>query len=235
MTRSTSWLAATVGSALADALALAYPVDCAGCGHPDVSLCDACRGTLTPQAAHVAARRVLASGVTVWSGLRFEGVAARVIRALKEEGRTSLARPLARSLMLATEACVREAVSGSDEVALVAVPTSRSAFRRRGFRVVDTIARHAGLRPARLLIPARATADQRALGRAARRGNVAGSMRARDATGRRIVILDDVVTTGATIDEAARALSAAGAIVLGAATVAATPMIGRRRGSGHAG
>lgn len=224
-----SWLASTVRAALADAAALAFPVDCAGCGDPDIALCAECRTALVPTVG----RRELASGLTVWSGLRFDSVAARVIRTLKEEGRTSLALPLADALGGAVQACMQETGTyGPVPVTLVTVPTSRAAFRRRGFRVIDTIAHRGGLPTARLLLPARATADQRALGREARRGNVEGSQRARDAAARRVVILDDVVTTGATIEEAARALRLAGAVVMGAATVAATPLAGHRRQPG---
>ena len=81
-------LPAPVRRALADALTLLFPVDCAGCDEPDVALCDACRLALTP----VPTRRLLPSGLAVWSGLTFEGTAARVIRSLKEDGRTGLAR-----------------------------------------------------------------------------------------------------------------------------------------------
>ena len=75
-----------------------------------------------------------------------------------------------------------------------------------------------------LLVLARRGADQAHLGREARRANAAGSMRACDAAGRRVLLVDDVVTTGATLSEAARALAAAGATVLGAATLASTPL-----------
>jgi len=202
--------------ALADALCLAFPVECAGCGEDDVTLCAVCVSALTPRVI----RRTLDEGVPVHSGIAFDGVAARVIRALKEEGRLGLARPLAPLLRAAVDA------AGGDGVVLVPIPTSAAAFRRRGYRVLDTVARRAGLTLARLLVPARRTADQRVLGRAQRRRNVSGSLRAGDAAGLRVVLLDDVVTTGATLSEAARALDAAGAVVVGAATIAATPRRG---------
>jgi predicted amidophosphoribosyltransferase len=208
-----------VRSALAEALSLFFPVECAGCGELDVTLCGACRTALHPRPR----ARTLACGLEVYAGLAFEGVAARVVRALKEDGRTGLSRSLAPALRAAAAA----AHGGS--VIAVPVPTSRAAMRRRGYRVVDLIAQRAGLRIERLLVPSRASADQRELGRDARRRNVVGTMRARDAAGRRILVVDDVVTTGATLDEAIRVLRAAGAEVVGAAAVAAVPLHYRSR------
>ncbi len=202
-----------VRAALADALALVLPVRCAGCDVPDVALCEGCRSALAPH-VHRAGE-----ALPVWAGLSFEGVPARVIRALKQDGRTGLARVLAPALRTAVDA----ATAGAGPASVVPVPTSRAAYRRRGYRVVELIARRAGVPVVPLLRQARLTADQRGLARDARRCNVAGSMRAKDAAGRRILILDDVATTGATLAEAARALREAGAEVVGAAVVAATP------------
>jgi ComF family protein len=206
-------LLAQARAALADVLALVLPVVCAGCDEPDLALCDACRAALAPTAQWREA------SVTVWSGLRFEREASRVIRCLKEEGRTSLASALAPALA----AAVAGARAGVPDVRIVPVPTSRAAFRRRGFRVVDLIAARAGLPVLRALRVARPTADQRGLAADARRRNVAGSLVAHGVAGARVIVVDDVLTTGATIDEAVRALRAAGAVVVGAATVAATP------------
>ncbi|MFT4228957.1 MAG: phosphoribosyltransferase family protein [Microbacterium sp.] len=202
--------------ALADALSLAFPVDCAGCGEAGRVLCAACRVALEPAPLH----RVLDDGTPVWSGLAYDGVAAAALRALKEQGSTSLARDLVPALRMALQA----AAAGESGLFVVPVPTSRAAMRRRGYRVTELLVRRTGLVPLPLLVPARSTVDQRMLGRAGRGANVEGSLRSRPARGLRVVIADDVVTTGATVREAARALSAAGAHVVGAATVAATAL-----------
>lgn len=207
---------AIVRDALADALAIAFPVDCAGCGAPGRDLCAHCRGHLAPAPCE----RVLDSGLRVSAGLEYAGVAADAMRALKEQGRTSIARSFAPALREALTVAAR----GASGLVVVPVPATRAAMRRRGYRVVEVLARRAAVVPLRLLAPARRTADQRLLGREDRRANVAGSLRARDAAGLRVIILDDVVTTGATLEEAARALAVAGADVIGAAAVAATPL-----------
>lgn len=217
--------------ALADVGALVLPVECAGCDLPDESLCDGCRSALTPRPFE----RTLDDGTPVFSALRFEGVPARVLRTMKEEGRTGLARALAPALAAAVgvlhadAACVDALTPSGDDVAIVPVPSSRAAMRRRGFRPVELVARRAQLRPSPLLRCVRATADQRGLGREERTRNIAGSMRADRAEGLRVIVVDDVVTTGASLSEAARALRHAGAEVLGAATIAATPRRGRER------
>lgn len=74
----------------------------------------------------------------------------------------------------------------------------------------------------------RRVVDQAGLGAPARAANLAGALQVAPALegrlhGRRLVVVDDVVTTGASIIETVRALSRAGAVVVGAVTVAATP------------
>lgn len=211
---SRSALSAAVVPALHEALTFWLPIACAGCGALDVGLCSGCRGALAA-APH---RRRTADGLLVTSAMEFSGVRARVLRALKEEGRTSLARALAPAL-----AFVLADTVGPDTV-VATVPSSRAAYRRRGYRPVDLLVRRGGCSPVPLLRTARAPRDQRGLGREARRANVGGVFVSRPVRGRRVVVVDDVVTTGATLDDAARALRAAGAGEVVAATLAHTPL-----------
>lgn len=209
-------LPAVVTSSVRDALMFWLPVACAGCGMLDTDLCTGCRAALAP---HVTRRR-LADDVEVVSALPFEGVVARVVRALKEEGRTGLAHALAPALEEALRA------SAPADALVVAVPSTRAAVRRRGYRPVALLLRRAGRRDARALRARRAPRDQRGLDRHARRANVEGAFAARDVVGRTVVVVDDVVTTGATLCEAVRALRAAGAATVAAVALAHTPRRG---------
>ncbi|WP_295782591.1 phosphoribosyltransferase family protein [uncultured Microbacterium sp.] len=208
---------------LSEALTFWLPLSCAGCGAADVSLCEGCRLALAPR-VH---RRTIGPGVIVTAALAFDGVAARTVRALKEEGRTSLARALGPALRAAVCAAT-DAHGGLPSVRVTAVPSSRSAFRRRGYRPVDLLLRAGGVRAERLLRVARTPRDQRGLGRVERRANVAGALAARPLSGGVVVVVDDVVTTGATLVEADRALRAAGADEVVVVALAHTP---RRDGS----
>jgi predicted amidophosphoribosyltransferase len=108
-------------------------------------------------------------------------------------------------------------------VLLAGVPSSRRAWRARGFAPVDLLLRRAGLRPVRLLRPGGRVADQVGLGRQARLDNRTGALvAARRLAGQRVLLVDDIVTTGATLLDARRAILLAGGEVIGAATVAET-------------
>ncbi|MGB3731472.1 ComF family protein [Microbacterium sp.] len=198
-----------------EVMALLLASSCPGCDRVGTLLCDDCRWRLVADPL----RTISPGGLDVHAALAYEGVAARCIRRLKEDGATLLARPLGGALRSVLAA---QAPAGA---LVVPVPTGHAAYRRRGYRVPELLVGHAGFTPARMLRAARPTGDQRGLGREERARNVAGSLRAvRSGGGRQVVIVDDVVTTGATLDEAARALRAAGFRPICAVALAATPV-----------
>ena len=208
--------AARLRGALLDALALVLPVDCAGCGAPDRAVCAECRAALAPSPV-----RAPRPGVDAWAGISYAGVAARAIRSFKDEGRTDAAPALAPALRAAlAAACARLDAASVLEVAVV--PSTAAARRVRGYDPVRLLVRRAGFRPASVL-RARDRADQAGLGREARRANAEGSLApiAR-LDGRRFVLVDDVVTTGATLADAARAIRSAGGSVEAIAVLAHT-------------
>jgi predicted amidophosphoribosyltransferase len=156
-------------------------------------------------------------GLAVAAAGPYEGELRTALLAYKERGRRDLARPL--------RALLRAALAEVGAPAAVVVPVPSSAAARRG-RGGDHIARLVGRRRrVRALRLVRAVRDSAGLSTAARAANLDSAMRARAPRreGRAAIVVDDIVTTGATLREAARALRAAGWTVVGAAVVAATP------------
>ena len=151
----------------------------------------------------------------------YEGALREALHALKFTGRRALSNPLGD---LAAEQCVGSLPGGID--ALIPVPLARERERERGFNQSTLLARRIGRRldvPTRpgWLARIRSTRPQSDLSAAERRANVRGAFRASDhAAGRHVLLVDDILTTGATLDACARALRAAGARRVGVLTVA---------------
>src|SRR5690606_9162072 len=110
-----------------EALALLLASVCPGCDRPGTLLCADCRGALTARPTELRTP----DGLPVYAALAYDGVAARSIRRVKEEGATMLARPLGAALSAVL------AVRASEDALLVPVPTSGPAYRRRGYRVPE--------------------------------------------------------------------------------------------------
>lgn len=207
---------------LADLLDLVLPRACAGCAAPGRALCAACTAALGPPRRHRPTPCPPGLPPLV-AAASYDGVVRAALLAHKERGRLGLARPLGAAL--ATAVLALDPPRG---VLVVPVPSSRAAVRARGqdhARRLAVAAAHGvpGARARSLLVATRAVADQSGLTTAGRTSNLSGALRARRRLGGvPVVLVDDVVTTGATLAEAARALRAAGADVRGCAVVAAT-------------
>ncbi|RNE56795.1 ComF family protein [Cryobacterium tepidiphilum] len=205
-------------AALRDAWAVLAPVECSGCGAPDRSLCDACRGQLT---AHV--RVTERGGTPVWVALDYAGVARRVLGAYKDGGRTDAVPALAPPLAVVVSAALAHAPPSSGPVQLVTIPSSARAWRTRGYHPVDRLLRRARLAPSVSLRQVGDVADQVGLGRMERTRNKEASLVApRRLDGLACLVVDDIVTTGATLLEARRAVREAGGTVVGLVALAET-------------
>ncbi|WP_348786863.1 phosphoribosyltransferase family protein [Leifsonia sp. NPDC080035] len=238
---TTNLLPPAVHDALLDAAAILLPVRCAGCAAPDRAVCDRCSLALE---AHPS--RTELGSLGVWAALDYEGVARAVLLAYKERGRTDAAPALAAALRPAVVAAQREhaavtaATAATAETAdprpsargsallPVLIPSTRQAWRTRGYHPTGLV-----LARSRILVPplwhalrlTRQTADQAGMSGAARAANREASMVASPRLrGRACLLVDDIVTTGATLLEAAKAIRSAGGTVAGAAAIARTPL-----------
>jgi ComF family protein len=148
----------------------------------------------------------------------YDGALRAVVHAIKYEGRRSLAKPLAR---LIQQRC-HGVLEGAD--AVVPVPLHPSRRRSRGFNQAFDLARHLGPHPVRALARTRATPSQTGLPAAQRHRNMrrafAPAWRTPSLAGKVVVLVDDVMTTGATIDACARVLMEMGAREVRAVTAA---------------
>jgi ComF family protein len=164
------------------------------------------------------------------AAFHYGGAIARAISRLKYERRPDLARPLGDLLWRAVE---RHAAALAG-VVVVPVPLHRARLAERGFNQSALLGRRVARRLgapllALALARTRDTPRQATLDRAGRAANVAGVFRCRDGRavrGRRVLVVDDVRTTGATLDACAAALLDAGARSIGFAVVARTDRTG---------
>jgi predicted amidophosphoribosyltransferase len=204
-------------------LDLIFPARCAGCGALGGELCAGCLDALprlggplcdrcgaptawpVPRCRECTGRRIAYARARAAVG--YDRAVRRLVRGWKEHGLRRVAR-------LAAELVVEVVPPPRAEV-VAWVPADRDRTLRRGHSTAQALALelapHWGLEPVPLLARTRAVAPQRGLGRVERRRNVAGSFRAARPPPRRVCLVDDVFTTGATVSAAASALRAAGA------------------------
>lgn len=213
-------------------LEVLFPAGCASCGRSGGLACATCLTPLLAAPRLVTPTPCPAGFPPTWSVATYSGACRELLLAYKERETVGLAGALAMPLTAGILAAAR----GRNEVVAVPAPSSRTAIRARGEDVLLLLVRRAaarcrshGLRVR--VVPAlrqiRRVADSAGLGAPQRLANldqalaVAPGLAPRIA-GASIVIVDDLVTTGATLVEARRALEAAGGHVVAAATIAAT-------------
>lgn len=229
--------------ALAQLADLVLPRECGGCGAAGHRCCPDCRAVLASAKPRPWQPDPPPVGFPpAWACLPYEGPVRQLVVAWKDGGRRDLtpllapvlARGLAAVVIASLDARGRPAHGGLPRLLVVPAPSSATATRSRGDRPLTALCRIAltALPPGvASLLPAlrqgRAVADQAGLDHRERAVNLAGALvasprAARQLAGAHCVVVDDVVTTGATLSESARVLRAAGAASVVAATVAAT-------------
>lgn len=196
-------------------LELVAPARCAGCGQPNRGLF--CADCGQPSAVGPE----LLDGVPLVAGGRYTAPLDEAVRRYKFAGCPELASGLS-SLLVPSVASLE--LTPLD--AFVPVPLHPARLAQRGYDqaalIAQALARACAARfVPRLLERVRDTSQQAALDRRARADNISGAFRQRQAFGSgRVVLVDDVVTTGATVRACLCALAQGGTTVLAVATVA---------------
>lgn len=213
-------------------LDLLFPPRCALCDRlldeHETDFCDSCRKTAPdfpalPEKSHPDRKtklQFLDSFTAVWY---YKGKARDAVLRLKFHGRTDLAAPLGRRLSMAL---LRDHPEGFDCVTWVPVSTLRRLRRGydQGQLLAKSVAAELGMEPCGLLKKVRNNRPQSSLGGEQRKGNVLGVYQfsgKMPIAGKRILLIDDVFTTGSTAEECARVLLTAGAKSVSCGTVAA--------------
>ncbi|MCD7945644.1 MAG: ComF family protein [Clostridiales bacterium] len=210
-------------------LNLVYPPRCVFCQdflpgeRAALGVCAACDGAL-PRADDATALRSGDYFTFCLSPLLYQGAVRESIRRYKFSGRSYYHRVYGMFL----RSCLKEYLPSPPDVVTWA-PLSARRKHRRGYDQAKLLAEEAGqlygLRPVPLLKKVRHTPAQSSLGRAAREENVRGVYRIRPnapVSGKRVLLVDDIITTGSTLSECSRVLLEAGAAEVVCLTLART-------------
>jgi predicted amidophosphoribosyltransferase len=227
---------------LAQLLALLAPPACVSCRAPvgaGERLCVSCTRALPwlrracprcalPSHRGRACPASAAAFLRAWAPMAYEGVARDLVAALKFRAALGVANVMAAHMAANLPPELRGpaiAAGGAALPVIVPVPTVAGRRRRRGFDPAGVLAAALARRLDRPLVACLERRDragrQVGAGRRARRAPGRMAFVARDPP-RRVLLVDDVHTTGATLDAAARALAAEGAIVVAALSYART-------------
>ena len=184
---------------------LLFPSRCFGCQKIGPSICSECRSSWHPHYY-----RTKVDGLSVHSSLLYTPTASKIILAAKESGLKRADELVIDAIVLALQRSKLDLTLSR----LVPIPSSKSSQRRRGrsfiVDLVHQISLRTGIEVVDCLQLSRRVLDQSGLHRQERSTNLAGAFRVSSHVRGELILVDDVVTTGATLREAFRAVNSQG-------------------------
>lgn len=191
--------------AFSEVVQLLYPSRCFGCQSIGPSICSECRHNWHPHYY-----RSNFDSLIVHSSLLYTPVASKIILAAKESGVKKADDLIIDALTLALQRSKIDLTLSR----LVPIPSSKSSQRRRGrsfiVDLVKQLSHRTGIEVLDCLELSRRVADQSGLDRRQRATNLAGAFTMTTQARGELILVDDVVTTGATLREALRAVNSQG-------------------------
>jgi len=195
---------------------LIFPVRCLGCSALGLSICSSCRRSWHPHIFRTLSRS--APYFPIYSSIEYSPIAGKVLLAAKERGLIQADELILHALKRSLFHCVQDEGVGM----LIPIPSRPSVARLRGRQFILELSRQltasTHLPTFEILTHIRKVRDQSSLDAKARVENLAGSMKAMRYLSGKAILIDDLVTTGATLAEAARALREQGIEVVAAVT-----------------
>ncbi|MCI9273574.1 MAG: ComF family protein [Clostridiales bacterium] len=216
---SNRWIEALAG--------MFFPVRCPYCRQVmkrDSAFCDTCRDQLPRQRMPVVIDKTNQETILCAAPFVYQDPVKKAIAAFKFQDRPALARSLGQAM--AEQAQI--VFAGQTFDAVTGVPLAKAKKRRRGYNQAELLGRrvaeHMGIPYAELLSKPKETPDQHTLTRREREQNLIGAFELagkKSVEGIRILVCDDIVTTGSTLRECCRTLIQSGAASVQCAALAA--------------
>lgn len=201
-----------------------FPIRCLGCSALGLAICSACRRSWHP---HIF-RRISRSEphFSIYSAIQYSPIAGKVLLAAKEQSLLLADDLILQAIKRSLYYCEQEHGKGI----LIPIPSRPSVTRLRGRQFVLELSQQLSMTSQmptfENLAHIRKVRDQSILDARARSQNLAGAMKALRYLSGKAILIDDLVTTGSTLDEAARALREKGIDVVAAVTACVAEPLG---------
>ena len=193
-----------------------FPVRCLGCSALGLEICSQCRSKWNPHIYRSWSRT--APHFPIFSSIQYSTVASKVLLAAKENNIKLADDLLVQALQRSFHFCAKERGVG----VFVPIPSRHAVARSRGRQFITELSlrlsKGTGIETIEMLSHIRKVRDQSSLDAKQRLLNIEGSMKSLRYLSEKVILVDDLVTTGATIHEGARALRENGIEVIAAVT-----------------